>query len=141
MYIWFWNDLYMQNVWYNICCDDWAKCQLVGVTLAIFFTFFRKNFDLIHNDTDRYYGMNLEKKNMMIRCCNLNEKYLDEPMRIYACHGKEPNPASSPPTIRLCAVCFASDIPQPKSAHAISCNKNSIARQNKEKNPQLDYIQ
>jgi len=35
-------------------------------------------------------------------------------MRMYACHGNEPKPASSPPTIRRCAVCLANDIPQPK---------------------------
>lgn len=40
--------------------------------------------------------------------------YLEEPIRMYACHGNEPNPASSPPTIRLCAVCLASDMPQPR---------------------------
>lgn len=40
--------------------------------------------------------------------------YLEEPMRMYACQGNEPKPASSPPTIRLCAVCFAIEIPQPK---------------------------
>lgn len=33
---------------------------------------------------------------------------------MYACHGKFPNPASSPPTIRLWATCFASEIPQPE---------------------------
>lgn len=36
---------------------------------------------------------------------------------MYACHGNEPNPASSPPTIRRWAVCFANDIPQPKCMH------------------------
>lgn len=40
--------------------------------------------------------------------------YLDDPIRIYACHGNDPNPASSPPTILLCAVCFANDTPQPR---------------------------
>lgn len=39
--------------------------------------------------------------------------YLDDPIRMYACHGNEPNPASSPPTIRLWAVCLANDMPQP----------------------------
>lgn len=39
--------------------------------------------------------------------------YLDDPMRIYACHGNDPKPASSPPTMRRCAVCLATDMPQP----------------------------
>lgn len=41
------------------------------------------------------------------------ENYLDEPMRMQACQGNDPNPASSPPTIRRCAVCLANEIPQP----------------------------
>lgn len=55
------------------------------------------------------------------------EKYLDEPMRMYACQGNDPNPASSPPTILRCAVCFASDIPQPKN------NVNTNSEYEKEK--------
>jgi hypothetical protein len=46
----------------------------------------------------------------------VNQKsYLDDPIRMYACHGKDPNPASSPPTIRRCAVCFANETPQPEN--------------------------
>lgn len=49
---------------------------------------------------------------------NVKEKlvvatHLEEPMRMYACQGKEPKPASSPPTMRRCAVCLASEMPQP----------------------------
>lgn len=39
--------------------------------------------------------------------------HLDDPILMYACHGKEPNPASSPPTILLCAVCFGFEMPHP----------------------------
>lgn len=49
----------------------------------------------------------------MLRYYDYRITYLDEPMRMYACHGKDPNPASSPPTMRRCAVCFAIEIPQP----------------------------
>lgn len=42
-----------------------------------------------------------------------NSTYRDDPIRMYACHGNDPKPASSPPTIRRCAVCLAIDIPQP----------------------------
>lgn len=37
-------------------------------------------------------------------------KSIDENL---TCHGKLPNPASSPPTILLCAVCFEAGIPHP----------------------------
>lgn len=33
---------------------------------------------------------------------------------MYACQGNDPKPASSPPTILRCAVCFANEMPQPK---------------------------
>lgn len=39
--------------------------------------------------------------------------YLEDPILMYACQGKDPNPASSPPTILRLAVCFAIDTPQP----------------------------
>lgn len=38
-------------------------------------------------------------------CCLLisDPPHLLEPIRMYACQGKEPNPASVPPTTRRCA--------------------------------------
>jgi hypothetical protein len=61
--------------------------------------------------------------------------YLDDPIRMYACHGNDPNPASSPPTIRRWAVCFAIEIPQPvgqkkKRGRVISQNKFLKSRNN-----------
>lgn len=47
-------------------------------------------------------------------------------MRIYACHGNDPKPASSPPTIRRWAVCFAIDIPQPVVRKENYRNNNMI---------------
>lgn len=49
--------------------------------------------------------------------------YLDDPIRMYACQGNEPNPASSPPTIRRWAVCFANDTPQPENRIKINYSK------------------
>lgn len=47
--------------------------------------------------------------------------YLDDPILMYACQGNVPKPASSPPTIRLCACCLEVDIPQPESYKIIFC--------------------
>lgn len=59
--------------------------------------------------------INVKKKSfyLFIQRKKNSHYYLDDPMRIYACQGNDPKPASSPPTIRRWAVCFAIDIPQP----------------------------
>lgn len=49
-------------------------------------------------------------------------------MRMYACQGNDPNPASSPPTMRLWAVCFAKDMPQPIYIYIYICKLQIMHR-------------
>lgn len=93
-------------------------CIYIYICICIVFTVIHEVFVILINmhENPRLHS---SIKSMCIYIVQQNSvdinksHYLDDPIRMYACHGNEPNPASSPPTIRRCAVCFATEMPQP----------------------------